>query len=72
MRAEDAELEAIVAEVSERCILPETPIYRLRNQPTKPKPKRRAPQRRAPQRRAVRAPLDADKVWPHDGGGRNR
>lgn len=67
MRAEDVELEAILTEVNERCILPETPIYRLRHLPTKPKPKRRAPQRRA-----VRAPLDADKVWPHDGGGRNR
>ncbi|BBX33632.1 hypothetical protein MMAG44476_14320 [Mycolicibacterium mageritense DSM 44476 = CIP 104973] len=61
MRAEDIELEAIVAEVSERCILPETPIYRLRNQPTKPLRKRRAPARRS-----TRAPFDVDKVHPHD------
>lgn len=65
MRAEDVELEAIVAEVSERCTLSETPIYRLRAVPTKPKPKRRAPARRS-----TRAPLDADKVWAHDGGTR--
>lgn len=61
MRAEDVELEAILTEVNERRTVPETPIYRLRNQP----------KRRAPVRRSTRAPLDADKVWKHDGG-RNR
>lgn len=64
MRAEDAELEAILTDVNERRIVPETPIYRLRHQSTNPKPKRRAPVRRA-----TRAPLDADAVWRHDGGG---
>ncbi|WP_078281729.1 hypothetical protein [Mycobacteroides franklinii] len=64
MRAEDVELEAILTDVNERRIVPETPIYRLRHLPTKPKPKRRAGVRRS-----TRAPLDADKVWPHDGGG---
>ncbi|WP_100482256.1 hypothetical protein [Mycobacteroides abscessus] len=66
MRAEDVELEAILTEVNERRVVPETPIYRLRAVPTKPKPK---PKRRAPARRSTRAPLDADAVWTHDGGG---
>lgn len=61
MRAEDVELEAILTDVNERRIVPETPIYRLRAAPTKPKPKRRAPQRRS-----TRAPFDVDKVHPHD------
>ena len=66
MRAEDVELEAIVADVDSRRPAGETPIYRLRHLPTKPTRKRRASQRRAPQRRA---PLrSADAVWKHDGG----
>lgn len=67
MRAEDIELEAILTEVNERRIVPETPIYRLRARASTPKPKRRTPARRA-----SRAPLDADAVWKHDGGGQNR
>lgn len=64
MRAEDIELEAILTDVNERRIIPETPIYRLRNLPTKPTRKRRSPQRRS-----TRTPFDVDKVWTHDGGG---
>ncbi|GLE54889.1 hypothetical protein NJBCHELONAE_02000 [Mycobacteroides chelonae] len=63
MRSEDVELEAILTEVNERRIVPETPIYRLRHLPTKPQPK---PKRRAPARRATRAPFDVDKVHKHD------
>lgn len=64
MRAEDVELEAILTDVNSRRTIPETPIYRLRTVPTKPKPKRRTPARRS-----TRPPLDADAVWTHDGGG---